>query len=99
MLKLEVSIEAENDLLNLWLYIAQDQPTNADKYLEKLERSALKLAEIPGLGRARTELAEGLKSFPVDRYNLYYFTTETALVLVRVLPGDRDISSIVWSAE
>ena len=30
MLELEVSPEAENDLLEIWLYIAEDQPTNAD---------------------------------------------------------------------
>ena len=94
MLKLEVSIEAENDLLDIWFYIAQDQPANADRYLEKLQQTALKLAETPGLGRDRAELAEGLKSFPVDRYSLYYLVTDTQIILVRVLPGDRDIELI-----
>lgn len=94
MLELEISTEAENDLLDTWLYIAEDQPINADRYLDKLQEKAQKLAEFPDLGRDRPELAEGLKSFPVDRYNLYYIVTETKLILVRVLPGDRDISAI-----
>lgn len=94
MLELEISTEAENDLLDTWLYIAEDQPINADRYLDKLQEKAQKLAEFPDLGRDRPELAEELKSFPVDRYNLYYTVTETKLILVRVLPGDRDITSI-----
>ena len=94
MPELEISAEAETDLLDIWLYIAEDQPINADRYLDKLQEKAQKLAEFPDLGRDRPELAEGLKSFPVDRYNLYYTLTQTKLILVRVLPGDRDISAI-----
>ena len=94
MPELEISVEAETDLLDIWLYIAEDQPINADRYLDKLQEKAQKLAEFPDLGRDRPELAEGLKSFPVDRYNLYYTLTQTKLILVRVLPGDRDISAI-----
>jgi Plasmid stabilization system protein len=94
MLELEVSPEAENDLLEIWLYIAEDQPTNADRYLDKLHEKARKLAEFPDLGRGRPELLEGLKSFPVDRYNLYYTISQYKLILVRVLPGDRDTTAI-----
>jgi toxin ParE1/3/4 len=94
MLELGVSPEAENDLLEIWLYIAEDQPVNADRYLDKLHEKALKLAEFPDLRRDRPELAEGMKSFPVDRYNLYYTITETELILVRALPGDRDITAL-----
>ena len=94
MLELEVSPEAENDLLEIWLYIAEDQAINADRYLDKLQEKALTLAEFPNLGRDRPELGEGLKSFPVDRYNLYYQVSESKLILVRVLPADRDITVI-----
>lgn len=94
MLELEISPQAENDLVETWLYVAEDQPINADRYLDKLQEKAQKLAEFPDLGRDRPELAEGLKSFPVDRYNLYYTTTESKLILVRVLPADRDITAL-----
>lgn len=65
MLELEISVEAETDLLDIWLYIAEDQPINADRYLDKLLEKAQKLAEFPDLGRDRPELTEGLKSFPL----------------------------------
>lgn len=54
-LELEISPEAENDLLETWLYIAEDQPINADRYLDKLQEKAQKLAECPDLGRDRPE--------------------------------------------
>jgi len=94
MLTLETSPEAEADLLDIWLYIANDQPVNADRFLDRLRDKALKLAEFPHLGRDRPELADGLKSFPVDRYNVYYRAVGASLVLVRVLPGARDIEAI-----
>ncbi len=93
MLQLEISREAENDLMEIWLYIAEDQPANADNYLDKLHEKAQKLAEFPNLGRERPELGKSLLSFPVDRYSLYYVITDSKLVIVRVLPGDRDIVS------
>lgn len=57
MLELEISPEAENDLLETWLYIAEDQPINADRYLDKLQETAQKLAEFPDLGRDRPKRA------------------------------------------
>ena len=95
MLRLETSPEAEADLVDIWSYIADDQPDNADKFLDKLQAVAEKLAEFPGLGRNRPELANNLKSFPVDRYSLFYCITEDALILVRVLTSARDIDNIL----
>ena len=56
MLELEISPQAENDLVETWLYIAEDQPVNADRYLDKLQEKAQKLAEFPDLGRDRQRL-------------------------------------------
>lgn len=94
ILQLEISLEAEYDLLEIWLFIAEDQPINADRFLDMLYEKVKKLSEFPDLGRDRPELGYGLKSFPVERYNLYYAVTASKLILVRVLPGDRDLAAI-----
>ncbi|HET9679490.1 MAG TPA: type II toxin-antitoxin system RelE/ParE family toxin [Gammaproteobacteria bacterium] len=94
MLTLKTSPEAESDLLNIWLYIANDQPVNADRFLDRLQEKLRMITEFPDMGRERSDLAEGLKSFPVERYNVYYRVTGKALILVRVLPASRDISII-----
>jgi toxin ParE1/3/4 len=94
MPELIISPEAESDLLDIWFYIAQDSPVNADRFLDKLEEKALKLCEFSEIGLDRPELAEGLKSFPVDHYLLYYRPTSAGIELARVLRGSRDINTL-----
>lgn len=96
MLKLIRSAKAELDLIDIWLYIAADQPINADRFLDKLNKAAESLAETPGIGIDRPEIFEGLKSFPVDRYILYYRVKEKNLEIVRILSSARDIYQIDW---
>lgn len=87
-----ISPEAEQDLVDIWLYIAEDQPVNADRFLERLEKKAQKLTEFTDLGIDRRDLAPGIKSFPVDRYVLYYRPNDNGIELVRVLHGSRDVN-------
>nr|WP_298522300.1 type II toxin-antitoxin system RelE/ParE family toxin [uncultured Halomonas sp.] len=94
MPSLIISPEAEQDLLDIWLYIAEDSPVNADRFLDRLEGKALKLAEFTEIGIDRPELAPDLKNFPVDRYVLYYRATPGGIELVRVLHGSRDINRV-----
>jgi|TARA_R110001592_G_scaffold362628_1_gene677405 toxin ParE1/3/4 len=96
MLKLIRSSKAEADLIDIWLYIAEDQPVNADRFLDKLNKTAMTIAENPGLGVDRPEISDGIKSFPVDRYILYYRVKATELEIVRVLSSARDIHQLSW---
>jgi len=89
MPELIISPEAEADLIEIWLYIAEDSPVNADRFLDKLNDKAQKLAETD-LGVERPEMGEGMKSFPVDRYVLYYRPIDNGAELVRVLVSSRD---------
>lgn len=91
---LVISPEAEQDLIDIWLHIAEDQPINADRFLERLQEKAQKLAEFKDLGVDRLELAPDIKSFPVDRYVLYYRPNDHGIELARVLHGSRDINPL-----
>jgi len=55
MPELIISPEAEADLLDIWLYIAEDSPVNADRFLDKLHNKALKLCEFSEIGIDRPE--------------------------------------------
>jgi len=94
MAGLIISPEAEQDLVDIWLYIAEDQPTNADQFLERLEEHAERVAEFNDMGIDRPELASNLKSFPVDRYILFYRQIENGIELVRVLHSSRDMNLV-----
>ena len=50
------SPEAENDLDEIWWYIAQDNPDNADKLLDEIEQTCRELARFKTMGRNRDEL-------------------------------------------
>ena len=88
------SAKAEEDLIDIWLYISDDSPENADRFLDKLNEKAKKIAEFPDIGVSRPELTDNLKSFPVDRYVLFYRVIPEGIELVRVLHSSKDITLI-----
>jgi toxin ParE1/3/4 len=93
MPRIHKSPEAENDLDEIWWYIAQDKPDSADKLLDDIEEASRKLVRFPNMGRSRDELHPGLKSFPVGMYLIFYMPISGGINIVRVLHGMRDIDS------
>ena len=81
--------QAENDLLDIWLYIATDSVENADHFLAKLEQQCHSLAGQPQMGHSREELAPELRSFPVDHYLIFYRPIDDGIEVIRVLHGAR----------
>ncbi|HEY3327298.1 MAG TPA: type II toxin-antitoxin system RelE/ParE family toxin [Novimethylophilus sp.] len=55
---------AETDLLDLWLTIAEDNPTAADRVLGSIYGTAILIGAQPEMGRARPDLGDELRSFP-----------------------------------
>ena len=49
MLRILKSPEAENDLDEIWLYIAKDNSYYADKLLDEIEETSPKLARFPNM--------------------------------------------------
>ena len=60
--------QAEEDLIGIWLYIAQDNPTAADNVLDTFEKKGWLLAKNPKLGQERSDIAEDFRHLPVGRY-------------------------------
>lgn len=87
--------EAESDLDEIWWYIAQDSPHNADRFLDCIQERCLALADFPKMGTSRDELKAGLRSQPVGNYMIFYFPLEDGIDLVRVIHGSRDIESLL----
>ena len=85
---------AEADLEAIYDYIATDNAVAAATLVTRLEDLATRLAETPGIGRARTELLPDLRSFPFGNYVLFYRPTEGGIEIVRVLHGARDVPVI-----
>ena len=98
MPRIRYTHSAETDLLELWLAIAEDNPVAADESLDSIQSTVSLLETQPGMGRARPELADGLRSFPTRTpYIIFYVTGEDGLLIVRVLHHARDIDTEYFS--
>ena len=88
--------QAETDLEEIWWYIAQNNPKNADNFLDLILEQCLFLAQSPYSGKKRDELLQDLRSFPVRNYVIFYLPLENGVELVRVMHGSRDIERNVF---
>jgi len=52
---------AEDDLIDIWTFIAAHNPRAADQVLDDLDGRSCLLAEFPEIGQARPDIAEGLR--------------------------------------
>lgn len=83
--------QALQDLKDIWLYIADDNPRSADELLLRIEKKCQALTQFPYMGQERPELEQDIHSLVVGRYVIFYRVTDTAIELVRVLHSARDI--------
>ena len=79
------------DLEAICDFVAQDKPQAAFKLIDRLESASEQIAQSPGIGRMREELAVGLQSFPVGKYVIFYRVRGSAIEVIRVLHSSRDM--------
>jgi toxin ParE1/3/4 len=91
-----VSAGAKRDLDDLWLSLAAaGDSERADAQLDEIARILRLLGQYPLLGRPRSDLREGLRSFPVGSNLILYRADGSTARILRVLPGMRQISSLI----
>lgn len=89
------SASAENDLLEAWLYIAEDSIDAADRLIDQIDAETRTLLQQPKMGRVRDELAAGLRSWSTSTpYILFYFADADGIMIARVLHHARDVPAI-----
>ncbi len=65
MANAKLSAFAATDLKEIWEYVAENNPSAADKFIKELLQRFRFLAENPGVGKTRDEIFVNLRSFPV----------------------------------
>ncbi|HLF94068.1 MAG TPA: type II toxin-antitoxin system RelE/ParE family toxin [Planctomycetota bacterium] len=86
-----LSARAQADLEEIWVYIGQDSPAAADRFVERILQTCRTLARTPRIGRPREDLAPGLRSLPYEKYVIFYRIAKSGVEVARVLSGYRDI--------
>ena len=87
--------QAEEDLLEIWTCVADENADAADALLDEIDAVCATLAQTPLGGRAREELAPGVRSFPVGNYVVFYRPDKTGVTVIRVLHGARDLPRLL----
>jgi len=94
MSRIRITPLAEQDLVEIWYFIAQDNPLAADRLLDLLGQKYTLLADNPNMGPARPDIAKELRYHPVGNYLLLYRVISGDIELVRVVHGARDVQSL-----
>ncbi len=96
MSSFKLSPEAFQDIEGIWDFIAEDNVDAADRVREEIFTACERLAEVPGMGHLRQDLAdEPLRFWPVYSYLIIYRPEATPLEIVRVLHGARDVKHLL----
>ena len=90
MTRVQYQAAAKADLVEAWVQIADDSVDRADEYISRLQQTCELIADQPEMGVARPDIADGIRSFPVDNYNIYYEMHERTLSVLRVWHAARD---------
>lgn len=86
---------ARDDLLQIWLYVAEQNVEAADRLIERIDRTVRLLARHPMLGEAVPQYRPDLRRFTVGNYVLYYEPIESGVRLIRVLHGARKADDLL----
>ena len=84
--------EADNDLVAIYNYIANDSAERARNYLGKMESCILQLKDFPKMGsecRYKELRALGIRILPFENYLVFYVVNskEKVVNIVRILHG------------
>ncbi|MFC3322438.1 type II toxin-antitoxin system RelE/ParE family toxin [Mesorhizobium cantuariense] len=85
---------AENDLIDIWLAIANDSPLAADRFLGAIADRILQLAAFPESGARRPDIATEARALTMGNYLAIYRVTEKHVEIIRVVHGARDVSTL-----
>ena len=88
------SAAAEDDLIEIWGNIAQDDPRAADALLNRIDEACGHLGQHPAMGPVRPDLAAELRYFVVARYLILYRIVADGIEVVRVVHGARHLPDL-----
>lgn len=89
-LRLIVVQAAQRDIDMIGSFIAQDSPSSARSFIDRLTDCFERLRVTPGIGSKRDELQHGLLGRAFGNYIIYYRVIDEYLLIQRVVHAARD---------
>lgn len=89
---------AQSDLIEIFDYIAEDSPTRAQSFVEKIDKRIELLEQQPLLGRVprHPKLREyGYRVLIVESYLVFYIVHKQTIEIHRVVHGLRNLDYLI----
>ena len=86
---------AESDLEGILQYISEHRPLTARSAVSRIREKCELIATHPEMGQRRPEFHGDYRSFPVERWVIFYRITQDAVEVHRIIDGARDIDSLL----
>ena len=93
MTKLVYLPSFEADAVDIWSYIAIDNPSAADRLVDRLYQRCLILEDHPKAGQPRFDIAKDCRQLVEGPVLILYRETPQRVELVRALYRGRDVSA------
>jgi len=93
MMRLVYPPQSKKDLDDIGMYIAQDNPRRAIRFVHELREQCRKITQSPKAYRPRPQLGTGLRSCAHGNYIVFFFEEPGLVRIVRVLHGAMDIEA------
>jgi plasmid stabilization system protein ParE len=90
-MKVRVSAKARADLLHIYGYLAEHNPTAAESILRDIDAKLRQLSHFPFMGRERPEFARTCAARWFTLNLIFYTVVHDHLVVVRVVDGRMDL--------
>ena len=100
-LLIKISPKANQDLDDLFEYLARENENMALKFFDSFRETIAKLSKMPNIGKSyhvANPKLKSLRQYRVKGFNkflLFYLATDDLLIIVRIIYGNRDIESIL----
>jgi toxin ParE1/3/4 len=77
---------ARRDVRSIWLYSSQQWGSaQSDAYGAEISQAIATLSANPRIGRARTEIRVGLRSYSVEQHVIFYRLEDETVTILRIL--------------
>jgi toxin ParE1/3/4 len=85
---------AEQDLIEIWNFIAQENEVAADRVFDRLVAKTELIGRNPAIGRFRPEIGSGIRSALAGSWAIYYRVRPDHVEILRYLHTRRRMPAI-----
>ncbi|PPD41356.1 MAG: plasmid stabilization protein [Methylocystis sp.] len=93
--RLRRSARAEQDLIEIWNFIAKDNETAADRIFDLLVAKSELVARSPTIGRLRKEIGEDIRSTLAGSWSIFYRVHPNHVEILRYLHTRRRMPEVL----